>query len=44
VVGCAVHRWMNLPLARSPRPNLERYYQELKARPGSRQVTSQALS
>ncbi len=44
VVGTAVHRWLNLPLARTPRPNLERYYLELKSRPGSRQVTSQALS
>jgi len=44
VVGTAVHRWLHLPLARTARPNLERYYQELKSRPGSRQVTSQALS
>ena len=44
VVGCAAHRWLNMPLAREPRPNLERWYAELKSRPGSRQVTSQALS
>jgi len=44
VVGTAVHRWLNLPLARTARPNLERYYRELESRPGSRQVTSQALS
>jgi glutathione S-transferase len=44
VVGCAAHRWLNLPLAREPRPNLERWYGELKARPASRQVTGQALS
>jgi glutathione S-transferase len=44
VVGCAVHRWLHLPLERTPRPNLERYYRELQSRPGSRQVTSQALS
>ena len=44
VVGTAVHRWLNLPVERTPRPNLERYYLELKSRPGSRQVTSQALS
>lgn len=44
VVGCAAHRWLNLPAAREPRPNLERWYGELKSRPGSRQVTSQALS
>lgn len=41
VVGCAAHRWLNLPLAREPRPHLERWYADLKARPASRQVTSQ---
>jgi glutathione S-transferase len=44
VVGCATHRWLNLPLERTPRANLERYYADLKSRPGSRQVTSQALA
>ena len=44
VVGCAVHRWLNLPVARDSRPNLERYYRELKARPASRQVTEQSLT
>jgi len=44
VVGCAAHRWLNLPLARAPRPHLERWYGELKSRPGSRQVTSQKLA
>ena len=41
VLGCAAHRWLNLPVARAPRPNLARWYAELKSRPGSRQVTSQ---
>ena len=44
VAGCAAHRWLNLPVDRTPRPNLERWYAALKSRPGSRQVTSQALS
>lgn len=44
VVGCAAHRWLSLPVERSPRPHLERWYADLKSRPGSRQVTSQALS
>jgi glutathione S-transferase len=44
VVGCATHRWLNMPIARVARPHLERYYAELKSRPGSRQVTSQPLS
>jgi len=40
VVGCAAHRWLGLPMAREPRPNLERWYASLKSRPGARQVTS----
>ena len=44
VTGCAAHRWFNLPVERKPRPNVERWYAELKSRPGSRQVTSLALS
>ncbi|MEO7742523.1 MAG: glutathione S-transferase family protein [Usitatibacter sp.] len=44
VVGCAAHRWLSLPVERSPRPHLERWYADLKSRPGSREVTSQALS
>lgn len=44
VVGCAAHRWLNLPLRRESRPNLERWYAEIKSRPGSRQVTSLALT
>lgn len=42
VVGCAAHRWLHLPIAREPRPHLERWYADLKSRPGSLQVTSQA--
>ncbi len=44
VTGCAAHRWFNLPLKREPRPHVERWYAELKSRPGSRQVTSLVLS
>jgi glutathione S-transferase len=40
VIGCAVHRWLNLPLAREKRPEIERWYASLKSRPGARQVTS----
>lgn len=40
VVGCAVHRWLGLPLARAPRPHLERYYRALGTRPGARRVLS----
>jgi len=44
VVGCAVHRWLHLPIERVARPNLERYYADLKSRPGARQVTSQPVT
>ena len=40
--GCAAHRWLHLPGQREPRPNVERWYAELRSRPASRQVTSQA--
>ncbi|HXZ48404.1 MAG TPA: glutathione S-transferase family protein [Usitatibacter sp.] len=43
VVGCAVHRWLNMPLARVARPNLERYYGDLRSRPGSRRVISEPI-
>jgi glutathione S-transferase len=36
--GAAVHRWLNLPVAREPRPNLERYYERLMARPAAKQA------
>ena len=44
VVGCAAHRWLGLPLDRVPRPNLERWYAGLKARPGAHQVLSQPIT
>jgi glutathione S-transferase len=44
VVGAAAHRWLNMPIARTSRPNIERWYQLLKSRPASRQVTHQPLS
>lgn len=40
VLGCAAHRWLNLPLAREPRPGMQRWYASLKARPGAKQVLS----
>jgi glutathione S-transferase len=44
VVGCAAHRWLNLPVERTARPAVERWYRRLQARPASRQVTTLALS
>ena len=44
VVGCAVHRWLLLPIEREDRPHVRRWYETLKARPASHQVTLQPLS
>jgi len=44
VVGCAAHRWLALPTRREARPNLQRWYDELKSRPGAKQVLSLALT
>jgi glutathione S-transferase len=44
VVGCAAHRWLLLPITREPRPHLQRWYEELRSRPGSKQVLSLALT
>ena len=41
VVGCATHRWLHLPIERTSRPNLERWYDEIAVRPGAQQVTTQ---
>ena len=42
-VGCAAHRWLGLPVARKPRPQIERWYAALKSRPGALQVLSQPV-
>ncbi|MGE0356190.1 MAG: glutathione S-transferase family protein [Burkholderiales bacterium] len=44
VVGCAAHRWLNLPLLRQARPQLERWYAALRSRPGAAQVLSTPVS
>lgn len=37
-VGCAGHRWMNLPLHREARPNVERWLDRLYGRPAAQTV------
>lgn len=37
-VGCAAHRWLNLPTARQSRPHLERWLARLHERPATRGV------
>ena len=34
-VGCGVHRWLNMPVERAPRPNLQRWYETVFARPAA---------
>jgi len=43
-LGPAIHRWSNLPLARAPRPNVERWYRELMARPAARRALPLPIS
>ncbi len=35
-VGCGAHRWLNMPVERTPRPHVERWYATLAARPASK--------
>ena len=37
-IACEVHRWQALPQARPEHPNLERWYNTLRARPAARGV------
>jgi glutathione S-transferase len=43
-LGCEVHRWFGLPQQRLPRPNIERWFSGLRARPASRGVLDLTLS
>lgn len=43
-VGCAAHRWLNLPGERQPRPSLERWYAAIRARPAAAAVLTLPLS
>ena len=35
-VGCAVHRWLHLPLKRESRPHVERWYKSYMTRPAAK--------
>ena len=37
-VGACMHRWLNLPLTRQSRPNVEAWYARLRERPGAQQA------
>ena len=43
-IACEVHRWQALPQERPVHPNLERWYNTVRARPASRGVFDIALS
>lgn len=43
-VACEVHRWLGLPLARTPRPHLDRWYLAVSERPGAIGVLDQPLA
>ena len=43
-VGCAVWRWMALPVQRPPLPNLQRWFDALAARPAYRRVVMLPLT
>ena len=43
-LGCAAHRWLALPVVRSERPDLQRWYAGLAVRPAAAVVMRQALT
>jgi glutathione S-transferase len=43
-LGCAVHRWYGLPLKHNPRPQIERWYAALMARPATDGVLTLPLT
>ena len=43
-LGCEAHRWYGLPIERTPRPNVERWFAALRARPAARGILDMKLS
>ena len=43
-LGCEVQRWFSLPQSREPRPNIERWFASLLARPAAKGVLDLALA
>ena len=43
-LGCAAHRWLNLPAERIERPALRRWYDRLAARPGAARTLAEPIS
>jgi glutathione S-transferase len=42
-LGCAAHRWLNLPAERVERPALRRWYDRVAARPGAAQALGEPV-
>lgn len=43
-IACEIHRWWGLPQERPDRPNIERWYRQILARPATRGVLDLPLS
>jgi glutathione S-transferase len=43
-IGCEIHRWWGLPQTRPPRPNIERWYASMQARPAALGILDLPLS
>ena len=42
-LGCAAHRWLNLPAERQDRPNLRRWYERIAVRPGAARALAEPV-
>ncbi|MCJ2058887.1 glutathione S-transferase family protein [Methylobacterium sp. J-048] len=42
-LGCAAHRWLNLPAQRVERPALRRWYERIAARPGAARALGEPI-
>lgn len=42
-LGCATHRWLNLPAQRHERPNLQRWYEGIATRPGAARALAEPV-
>ncbi len=42
-LGCATHRWLNMPAERQDRPNLRRWYERIAARPGAARALAEPV-
>jgi glutathione S-transferase len=43
-LGPALHRWLNLPLQRIVRPNVERWYRDIMGRPAAQKILMTPIS